>query len=153
MHIQRIFLKDKIKHSEFMKCQNVFLSNLNSTSCNYVHYDTVFNYMNHSIFSTRYILDSAQRIDDVLIMSSYAIFFFSHCSVNASVVYLLKWFKPCSEDRVVHFLRGFVLITLTTRILNTLDADLLSYHPSQVWRLCLLWGHKTCLCCYFLLVS
>lgn len=90
MHIQRIFLKDKIKHSEFMKCQNVFLSNLNSTSCNYVHYDTVFNYMNHSIFSTRYILDSAQRIDDVLIMSSYAIFFFSHCSVNASVVYLLK---------------------------------------------------------------
>lgn len=90
MHIQRILLRDKIKHSKFMKCQNVFLSNLNSTSCNDIHYDTVFNYMNHSIFSTRYTLNSAQRIDDAHIMSSYAIFFSSHCSVNASLVYLLK---------------------------------------------------------------
>jgi len=90
MHIQRILRKDKMKHSRFMKCQNVLLSNLNSTSCNYIHYDTVFNYMNHGIFSTRYILDSAQRIDGAHIMSNYAIFFCSHCSINASVVYLLK---------------------------------------------------------------
>lgn len=82
MHIQSILLKDKIKHSKFMKCQNVFMSNLNFTSCNYIHYGTVFNYMNHSIFSTRYTLDSAQRIDDAPIMSNYAIFFcslFSYC--------------------------------------------------------------------------
>lgn len=58
-----------------MKCWNVFLPNLNSTSYNYIHYDTVFNYVNHSIFSTRYVLDKALNIDDSHIMSSYAIFF------------------------------------------------------------------------------
>lgn len=136
-----------------MKCQNVFLSNLNSTSCNYIHYGTVFNYMNHSIFSTRYIFYSAQRIDDAHIMSSYAIFFCSHCSVNASVVYLLKWFKPCWEDKVVHLLRGFILITLMTRILNTSDTDLFLHQLTQVGRLSLLRGHKsghkTRACCHF----
>lgn len=82
MHIQSILLKDKIKHSKFMKSQNVFMSNLNFTSSNYIHHSTVFNYMNHSIFSTRYTFDSAQRIDDAPIMSNYAIFFcslFSYC--------------------------------------------------------------------------
>lgn len=80
-------------------------------------------------------------------------FFFPHCSVNASVVYLLKWFKPCSQDKFVHFLRGFILITLMTRILNTSDTNLFLDQLTQVGRLSLLWGHKTCACCHFPLGS